>query len=235
METIFGEWSNWLIAFANNRHFRMEGRSLHLHLHYSPNNTKTAFPIACELGICMRTTRTRRRNEGLGICMPTRTRRKEGLGICMRTRTRRWAIAWKTWPRVPLPAVQTHPPMDSSPSPLPTPALAAPSLPMTMTTNTTSSVILMILSTLLKPKMLLPKPSNVGEYASLLSHFIAISTIKLIFTFFQQAAFVLNASRRFRYTLDLKKEEEKEQKKSMIRAHAQVIRVIFYYHNFFLC
>ncbi|KAJ1405873.1 P-type ATPase [Sesbania bispinosa] len=40
----------------------------------------------------------------------------------------------------------------------------------------------------------------------------------------RQAAFVLNASRRFRYTLDLKKEEEKEQKKSMIRAHAQVIR-----------
>nr|XP_025611233.1 calcium-transporting ATPase 9, plasma membrane-type isoform X1 [Arachis hypogaea]XP_025670963.1 calcium-transporting ATPase 9, plasma membrane-type-like isoform X1 [Arachis hypogaea] len=40
----------------------------------------------------------------------------------------------------------------------------------------------------------------------------------------RQAALVLNASRRFRYTLDLKKEEEKEQKKSMIRAHAQVIR-----------
>ncbi|MED6176824.1 hypothetical protein PIB30_091954 [Stylosanthes scabra] len=40
----------------------------------------------------------------------------------------------------------------------------------------------------------------------------------------RQAAFVLNASRRFRYTLDLKKEEDKEQKKSMIRAHAQVIR-----------
>ncbi|KAG5115111.1 hypothetical protein JHK82_038380 [Glycine max] len=40
----------------------------------------------------------------------------------------------------------------------------------------------------------------------------------------RQAAFVLNASRRFRYTLDLKKEEEKEQKKSMIRSHAQVIR-----------
>ncbi|CAK8535562.1 unnamed protein product [Lathyrus sativus] len=40
----------------------------------------------------------------------------------------------------------------------------------------------------------------------------------------RQAAFVLNASRRFRYTLDLKKEEEKEHKKSMIRAHAQVIR-----------
>ncbi|KAJ1429225.1 P-type ATPase [Sesbania bispinosa] len=40
----------------------------------------------------------------------------------------------------------------------------------------------------------------------------------------RQAALVLNASRRFRYTLDLKKEEEKEQKKSLIRAHAQVIR-----------
>ncbi|KAI4355895.1 hypothetical protein L6164_004623 [Bauhinia variegata] len=40
----------------------------------------------------------------------------------------------------------------------------------------------------------------------------------------RQAALVLNASRRFRYTLDLKKEEEKEEKKSLIRAHAQVIR-----------
>jgi hypothetical protein len=41
----------------------------------------------------------------------------------------------------------------------------------------------------------------------------------------QQAALVLNASRRFRYTLDLKKEEEKEQIRRKIRAHAQVIRV----------
>lgn len=35
---------------------------------------------------------------------------------------------------------------------------------------------------------------------------------------------VLNASRRFRYTLDLKREEEKEQRRRMIRSHAQVIR-----------
>ncbi|KAG5141463.1 hypothetical protein JHK82_017158 [Glycine max] len=41
----------------------------------------------------------------------------------------------------------------------------------------------------------------------------------------RQAALVLNASRRFRYTLDLRKEEEKEQKKHLIRAHAQVIRI----------
>ncbi|XP_022843092.1 calcium-transporting ATPase 9, plasma membrane-type-like [Olea europaea var. sylvestris] len=40
----------------------------------------------------------------------------------------------------------------------------------------------------------------------------------------REAALVLNASRRFRYTLDLKKEDEKEQRRSMIRAHAQVIR-----------
>ncbi|KAE8810908.1 calcium-transporting ATPase 8, plasma membrane-type-like [Hordeum vulgare] len=40
----------------------------------------------------------------------------------------------------------------------------------------------------------------------------------------RQAALVLNASRRFRYTLDLKKEEEKEQTRRKIRAHAQVIR-----------
>ncbi|XP_021895927.1 calcium-transporting ATPase 9, plasma membrane-type [Carica papaya] len=40
----------------------------------------------------------------------------------------------------------------------------------------------------------------------------------------RQAAFVLNASRRFRYTLDLKKEEENDHRRRMIRAHAQVIR-----------
>ncbi|XP_073145710.1 calcium-transporting ATPase 9, plasma membrane-type-like [Henckelia pumila] len=40
----------------------------------------------------------------------------------------------------------------------------------------------------------------------------------------RQAALVLNASRRFRYTLDLKKEDEQEKRRRMIRAHAQVIR-----------
>ncbi|XP_011094128.1 calcium-transporting ATPase 10, plasma membrane-type isoform X2 [Sesamum indicum] len=40
----------------------------------------------------------------------------------------------------------------------------------------------------------------------------------------RQAALVLNASRRFRYTLDLKKEEEKKQLIAKIRMHAQVIR-----------
>ncbi|KMS97215.1 hypothetical protein BVRB_7g177670 [Beta vulgaris subsp. vulgaris] len=40
----------------------------------------------------------------------------------------------------------------------------------------------------------------------------------------RQAALVLNASRRFRYTLDLKKDEDKEQRRRMIRAHAQVVR-----------
>ncbi|EEC72600.1 hypothetical protein OsI_06071 [Oryza sativa Indica Group] len=44
----------------------------------------------------------------------------------------------------------------------------------------------------------------------------------------RQAALVLNASRRFRYTLDLKKEEEKEQIRRKIRAHAQVIRVFLW-------
>ncbi|KAJ1290257.1 hypothetical protein BS78_02G229300 [Paspalum vaginatum] len=43
----------------------------------------------------------------------------------------------------------------------------------------------------------------------------------------RQAALVLNASRRFRYTLDLEKEEEKENLRRMIRAHAQVIRAVF--------
>ncbi|KAF4347575.1 hypothetical protein G4B88_009931 [Cannabis sativa] len=37
----------------------------------------------------------------------------------------------------------------------------------------------------------------------------------------RQAALVLNASRRFRYTLDLKKEEDKENRRRMIRSHAQ--------------
>ncbi|KAF7814672.1 calcium-transporting ATPase 9, plasma membrane-type-like [Senna tora] len=40
----------------------------------------------------------------------------------------------------------------------------------------------------------------------------------------RQASLVLNASRRFRYTLDLKKGEEEEHQKGLIRAHAQVIR-----------
>ncbi|KAL3825024.1 hypothetical protein ACJIZ3_021053 [Penstemon smallii] len=40
----------------------------------------------------------------------------------------------------------------------------------------------------------------------------------------REAALVLNASRRFRYTLDLKKDEEQERRRRMIRAHAQVIR-----------
>ncbi|XP_010541090.1 PREDICTED: calcium-transporting ATPase 10, plasma membrane-type [Tarenaya hassleriana] len=40
----------------------------------------------------------------------------------------------------------------------------------------------------------------------------------------RQAALVLNASRRFRYTLDLKREEDKKQMLRKIRAHAQAIR-----------
>ncbi|KAI4379242.1 hypothetical protein MLD38_005565 [Melastoma candidum] len=40
----------------------------------------------------------------------------------------------------------------------------------------------------------------------------------------RQAALVLNASRRFRYTLDFNKDEDNEEKRKMIRAHAQVIR-----------
>ncbi|CAH8274877.1 unnamed protein product [Arabidopsis lyrata] len=40
----------------------------------------------------------------------------------------------------------------------------------------------------------------------------------------RQAALVLNASRRFRYTLDLKREEDKRQMLRKMRAHAQAIR-----------
>ncbi|KAL1325869.1 calcium-transporting ATPase 8, plasma membrane-type isoform X6 [Arachis hypogaea] len=43
----------------------------------------------------------------------------------------------------------------------------------------------------------------------------------------RQAALVLNASRRFRYTLDLKKQEEKTQILRKIRAHAQAIRAAY--------
>ncbi|XP_023537316.1 calcium-transporting ATPase 10, plasma membrane-type-like [Cucurbita pepo subsp. pepo] len=43
----------------------------------------------------------------------------------------------------------------------------------------------------------------------------------------RQAALVLNASRRFRYTLDLKKEEEKKEALKKIRAHAQAIRAAY--------
>jgi hypothetical protein len=54
-----------------------------------------------------------------------------------------------------------------------------------------------------------------------------LSSDKSGYSPFQQAALVLNASRRFRYTLDLKKEEEKEMIRRKIRAHAQVIRAAF--------
>ncbi|KAL3579571.1 hypothetical protein D5086_021075 [Populus alba] len=40
----------------------------------------------------------------------------------------------------------------------------------------------------------------------------------------RQAALVLNACRRFRYTLDLKREDEKEKRRRMIRSQAQVVR-----------
>ncbi|RWR75246.1 calcium-transporting ATPase 10, plasma membrane-type [Cinnamomum micranthum f. kanehirae] len=40
----------------------------------------------------------------------------------------------------------------------------------------------------------------------------------------RQATLVLNATRRFRYTLDLKEEKKKEEMRRKIRAHAQVIR-----------
>ncbi|XP_071700936.1 calcium-transporting ATPase 10, plasma membrane-type-like [Rutidosis leptorrhynchoides] len=43
----------------------------------------------------------------------------------------------------------------------------------------------------------------------------------------RKAALVLNASRRFRYTLDLKKEEEKKKIIAKIRTHAQVIRASY--------
>ncbi|KAJ4845751.1 Calcium-transporting ATPase 10, plasma membrane-type [Turnera subulata] len=47
----------------------------------------------------------------------------------------------------------------------------------------------------------------------------------------RQAALVLNASRRFRYTLDLKKEEEKKEVLRKIRTHAQVIRAAYLFRE----
>ncbi|GLT28687.1 hypothetical protein SLA2020_035990 [Shorea laevis] len=47
----------------------------------------------------------------------------------------------------------------------------------------------------------------------------------------RQAALVLNASRRFRYTLDLKKEEEKRELISKIRAHAQAVRAAYLFRQ----
>ncbi|KAL9250498.1 Calcium-transporting ATPase 10, plasma membrane-type-like protein [Drosera capensis] len=43
----------------------------------------------------------------------------------------------------------------------------------------------------------------------------------------RQAALVLNASRRFRYTLDLKKQDAKKEIERKIRTHAQVIRAAY--------
>lgn len=45
---------------------------------------------------------------------------------------------------------------------------------------------------------------------------------------------MLNASRRFRYTLDLKKEEQKKIILQKIRTHAQAIRVSELYQSFYL-
>ncbi|KAK4478832.1 hypothetical protein RD792_014333 [Penstemon davidsonii] len=58
------------------------------------------------------------------------------------------------------------------------------------------------------------------------------SFVLIRFCSFQQAALVLNASRRFRYTLDLKKEEERKQSIAKIRMHAQVIRVLMIFEFF---
>ncbi|KAL9223966.1 hypothetical protein vseg_000046 [Gypsophila vaccaria] len=47
----------------------------------------------------------------------------------------------------------------------------------------------------------------------------------------RQAALVLNASRRYRYTLNLKKEEEKAEVLRKIRTHAQVMRAAYRFHE----
>ncbi|KAK9697974.1 hypothetical protein RND81_08G074200 [Saponaria officinalis] len=47
----------------------------------------------------------------------------------------------------------------------------------------------------------------------------------------RQAALVLNASRRYRYTSNLKKEEEKAEIMRKIRSHAQVMRAAYQFHQ----
>ncbi|XP_062165564.1 calcium-transporting ATPase 10, plasma membrane-type isoform X2 [Alnus glutinosa] len=47
----------------------------------------------------------------------------------------------------------------------------------------------------------------------------------------RQAALVLNASRRFRYTLDLEREEERKQRIGTIRAHIQAIRAAYVFKD----
>lgn len=50
--------------------------------------------------------------------------------------------------------------------------------------------------------------------------------------FSQKAALVLNASRRFRYTLDLKKEQEAQEMRKKIRTHAHALLVsLLLYHG----
>jgi len=53
-------------------------------------------------------------------------------------------------------------------------------------------------------------------------------TRQIIPLVFQQAALVLNASRRFRYTLDLKKEEEKKRVLRIVIVHTRAIQVRFF-------
>ncbi|RDY04261.1 Calcium-transporting ATPase 10, plasma membrane-type [Mucuna pruriens] len=50
----------------------------------------------------------------------------------------------------------------------------------------------------------------------------------------RQAALVLNASRRFRYTLDLKKEEEKKRVLRIVIVHTRAIQVRFFQLTFFI-
>ncbi|KAK1403088.1 hypothetical protein POM88_002693, partial [Heracleum sosnowskyi] len=61
---------------------------------------------------------------------------------------------------------------------------------------------------------------NLGPFDILRTKSASVDRLKR----WRQAALVLNTSRRFRYTLDLKKEEEKKQIIAKIRTHAQVIR-----------
>ena len=76
-----------------------------------------------------------------------------------------------------------------------------------------------------------------SHYWKLMNYYscIQISATDLSGYAFQQAALVLNASRRFRYTLDLKKEEERKELIAKIRMHAQVVRVLIYFLFVFEC
>lgn len=59
--------------------------------------------------------------------------------------------------------------------------------------------------------------------------FVSAIDLSVGVVYSQKAALVLNASRRFRYTLDLKKEQETREMRQKIRGHAHALLVSFFF------